>query len=145
MLRILITISCFFFVLSLQAQQELTWEELEEVTFNDMFSVEVGDYYSFPTFGQGPMDLNNQVVKLTGYIIPVDVEKNYYVLSRYTFNMCYFCGKAGPETIVQLKFSEGQRQFFLDERATFKGVFRLNEDDVNLCNYLLIEAEELRN
>lgn len=133
------------FTFRAQAQKVLTWEELEDVNFTDMFSVEVGDYYSFPSFGDGPMELNNQVLQLTGYIIPVDVEKNYYVLSRFTFNMCFFCGKAGPETIVQLKFADGQRQFYLDERATFKGVFRLNEDDVNQCNYLLIEAEEVRN
>ncbi len=126
------------------SQNVLTWEELEDVTFNDMFSVEVGDYYSFPDFGEGPLSLNNKVKQITGYIIPVDAANNYYVLSKFTFNMCFFCGKAGPETIIQLKLAPGHRQFYLDERATFKGVFRLNEDDVNQCNYLLIDAEEIR-
>lgn len=133
-----------FLHLSLDAQVKLTWEELEDVEFSDTFSDDFGDFTSLPAFGKTPVKYNNKEVYISGYMIPVDAENNYYVLSRFTFNMCFFCGKAGPESVIQLKLAEGHRQFFLDERVTLKGNFRLNYDDMTQCYYLLLDAVEYK-
>ena len=80
---------------------------------------------------------------ITGYMIPVDVDEDFYVLSRYPFANCFFCGGAGPESVVDLRFPDkAERSYQTDDRLTFKGTLRLNSDDVYQMNYILEGAVE---
>ena len=80
---------------------------------------------------------------ITGYMIPVDVDEDFYVLSRYPFANCFFCGGAGPESVIDLRFPDkSERAYQTDERLTFKGTLRLNSDDVYQMNYILEGAVE---
>jgi hypothetical protein len=81
-------------------------------------------------------------VYITGYMVPVDVSTDYFVLSRYPFAQCFFCGNAGPESVVDLRMKKEGRKFKQDERLTFTGKLRLNETDVYELNYILEEAIE---
>jgi len=126
-----------------QAQIKMTWQMLSDVKFEDKFNETVEAYYWYPTFGEAPKAFEGKEVYVTGFLIPVDIEGDFYVLSRYTFDMCFFCGQAGPESIVELQFAEGHhRDYKLDQRVTFKGVLRLNSDDIDHCNYILEGATE---
>lgn len=121
---------------------ELSWKALTDVEFKDVYVEELDAYYWKPTFGQSVLDLEGKEVFITGYIIPVDYDENFYVLSRYPFANCFFCGGAGPESVVDLRFKSENRIYKTDERLTFRGTLGLNADDVYQMNYILNEAEE---
>lgn len=126
------------------AAQELTWRTLADVEFRDVYVEELDAYYWKPTFGPSVTALEGTEVYITGYMIPVDYDEDFYVLSRYPFANCFFCGGAGPESVIDLRFPAKTRKYETDERLTFKGKFALNADDVYQMNYILEGAVEYK-
>lgn len=124
-----------------QAQVKITWRSLGDVTFEDKLDKDLGAYIWVPTFGDKLKALNGVEVYLTGYVIPLDVTEGYYVLSAFPYSNCFFCGGAGPESVVELQLAKDHRRFKVDERLTFKGILRLNADDVLHLNYILEDAD----
>ena len=122
--------------------QELSWLTLTDVTFKEMYVSELDMYYWKPTFGLSVKTLENKEVYITGYVIPVDYDENFYVISRYPYANCYFCGGGGPESVVDLRFAGKNRTYKTDERLTFKGRLKLNATDVYQMNYILDGAVE---
>lgn len=94
-----------------------------------------------PVFSPELEKLNGQEVILTGYVIPLDVENNTYALSKTPFSNCFFCGKAGIETVVGLKFKNRQSKFLVDQFIVVKGVLRLNKHPKGDFIYYLENAE----
>lgn len=123
---------------------EMTWHTLTDVTFKEMYISELDMYYWKPTFGPGVKALEGKEVFITGYVIPVDYDENFYVISRYPYANCYFCGGGGPESVVDLRFPGKTRQYKTDERLTFKGKLKLNATDVYQMNYILDGAVEYK-
>lgn len=120
---------------------KLTWEILRDVTFKKKWYAEESIYMLHPTFGPSVQKLKNQQVTITGYVLPVDLDANLYVLSAFPFSACFFCGGAGPETVMTLNFKKNTRKFKTDERLTFVGTLKLNADDIYQMNYILDGAE----
>jgi hypothetical protein len=121
---------------------KVTWEILRDVTFKKKWYPEESIYMLHPTFGPSVQKLKNQQVSITGYILPVDLDANLYVLSAFPFSACFFCGGAGPETVMTLNFKKKDgRKFKTDERLTFTGTLKLNADDIYQMNYILDGAE----
>jgi len=121
----------------------LTWEDLTDVEFKDVYVEELDAYYWKPIFGPSVKGFEGKKWYITGYVIPVDIDEDFYVLSRYPFANCFFCGGAGPETVVDLQFSgEIPREYATDERLTFAGELKLNADDVYQMNYIIKDARE---
>lgn len=121
---------------------ELTWHTLTDVTFKEVYVSDLDMYYWKPTFGPGVKALEGKEVFITGYVIPVDYDENFYVISRYPYANCYFCGGGGPESVVDLRFSSKNRTYKTDERLTFKGKLKLNTSDIYQMNYILDGAVE---
>ena len=122
---------------------ELTWQVLSDVEFKDVYLEELDAYYWMPKFGPQVIAAEGKDFFITGYMIPVDVDEDFYVLSRYPFANCFFCGGAGPESVIDLRFpGKSERAYQTDERLTFRGTLRLNEDDVYQMNYILDGAVE---
>jgi hypothetical protein len=120
---------------------KLSWEVLRDVTFKKKWYAEESVYMLYPTFGQSIQKLNGKTVELTGYVLPVDLESNTYVLSAFPYSACFFCGGAGPESVVSLKFKKTDKKFKTDERRTFRGTLKLNADNIYELNYILADAE----
>ena len=140
---------CFFLSLLFSvhfsfAQTEITWNDLEDVEFEDIFYDEVDEFIAYPHFGQSVMNLSGVEVSLTGYILALDPDEGYYILSKGPFASCFFCGDGGPETIVELELKNKKQYFMMDEIATIKGVLKLNADDIYQCVYILQNAEVSR-
>ncbi|MDG1382309.1 MAG: DUF3299 domain-containing protein [Flavobacteriales bacterium] len=130
-------------ITSVADHRELTWAELADVDFKDVYLEELDSYYWKPEFGPKVMAAESKDVYITGYVIPVDLDEDFYVLSRYPFANCFFCGGAGPESVVDLRFLDSDhRTYQTDERLTFHGNLSLNADDVYQMNYILVDAEE---
>ncbi len=119
---------------------KITWESLRDVTFKKKWNADEGMFILEPQFGAKVASLKGKEVVLTGYMIPVDIDANYYVLSANPFASCFFCGQAGPESVVSVKFKKVSKRFNTDDRVTIRGVFRLNADDINDLNYIIDQA-----
>lgn len=127
-----------------EAQQAVTWDELMDVQFNPEYDTVNERSYWYPTFGVSVQKLEGKRIRVTGYLIPVDLEQGVYVLSAYPFAACYFCGNAGPESVMALRFSESSRRFSTDEISTFEGTLELNRADVDELNYILLNCREVK-
>jgi len=67
-----------------------------------------------------------------------------YVLSKNNNANCFFCGGAGPETVLELEMLPGTaRRYKMDEIKTFKGILQLNVSNENQLTYVLIKAEPM--
>lgn len=140
MLRSLVFMLALLASSAVYSQTKITWDTLSDVTFTDKYSKEVEAYYYFPTFGSSVLALNNKEVIIRGYVLEIDRGNDVYILSANPFAACFFCGGAGPESIVELKLPKSHPRFDMDEIVTFKGRLKLNAVDIYQCNYILENA-----
>ncbi|MFN8356206.1 MAG: DUF3299 domain-containing protein [Spirosomataceae bacterium] len=122
---------------------KISWDDLKDVTFKKKWYAEEQVYMLYPTFGQKVAKFDGKDVIIKGYVIPVDYEGNLYVLSAFPYSMCFFCGGAGPESVMSLKFKKNGKRFKTDEVHTFKGKLKLNASDIYELNYILDGAEQV--
>ena len=62
------------------------------------------------------------------------------MLSAYPYTQCFFCGGAGPESVIDVLAEELTNHFSMDDIVTFEGQLRLNATDLNYLNYILEDA-----
>lgn len=128
-------------VIASKAQTIITWEVLKDVKFTEEWSEEFQAFYMVPQFGNKVKSLDGKIVQIRGYIIPVDVVQDYYVLSANPYSSCFFCGQAGPESVMEIQLKKQYDGLRMDKIVTFKGRLRLNADDIYQLNYVLEDAE----
>ncbi len=124
------------------APTKITWENLRDVTFKKKWNASENMFILEPQFGPKVMALKGKEVSLTGYMIPVDADANYYVLSANPYAACFFCGQSGPESVVSIKFKKLTKRYNTDDRVTISGIFNLNSEDINELNYVIEKAEQ---
>jgi hypothetical protein len=61
-----------------------------------------------------------------------------FMLSSLPFNLCYFCGAAGPETVIEVETKEKVK--FSSKQITMEGIIVLNETDPDHHIYILKNA-----
>ncbi len=126
------------------SQTIIDWTTLADVKFTQKYSEEIGLNYDEATFGRWLLPFNGKEIKITGYIIPLDGMGVTYVLSRNPNATCFFCGGAGPETVIELRLKPSAlKRYKLDDRKTFKGILQMNRSNLNQMTYVLLEAEPL--
>ena len=126
---------------SLWAQAELSWDALGDVTFEHKSLDDTDTYWLVPTFGRVIQLYEGWDVVLEGYLVLNDLEENLSVLSKFPFASCFFCGGAGPESIVEINFKNKQKGLSIDQRVKIRGTFMLNADDIEHFNYRIVDAE----
>ena len=122
------------------AQKKVTWQDLADVEFEDKFFPEYGRYFLYPDFSESIKALEGQKISITGYLLDIDPRGEVFVLSQGPMSSCFFCGVGGPETAMELKFTE-KHNFKMDDIITVTGTLSLNSDDVNHFNYILSGCE----
>lgn len=118
----------------------VSWKHLADVRFSKKLNRELNMYFLYPKFGASVMQLEGKEIMVRGYMIPVDPENDIYVLSAQPMAMCFFCGGAGPESIIELQFRDKRQRFKTDAVKTISGKLVLNRDDVEHLNYILKDA-----
>lgn len=118
----------------------VSWKQLADVRFSKKLNRELDMYFLYPNFGASVMQLEGKEIMVRGYMIPVDSENDVYVLSAQPMAMCFFCGGAGPESIIELQFRDKRQRFKTDAVKTISGKLVLNRDDVEHLNYILKDA-----
>ncbi len=117
--------------------KKIDWQLLAKVEWDDRYVPEYDETVWYPDFSKEVLSLDSTLIEIKGYVIPVDVESGYYVLSANPFASCFFCGNAGPESVMELQFDSKDNMFRTDERLVFTGRLKLNWDDLEHCNYIL--------
>lgn len=117
------------------------WKTLAKITYKKEYDELLGFKVDVPVFSQDVQNLSGKVVEIKGYIIPVEGYKSHkeFVFSAYPYNMCFFCGGAGPETVMEVYSKEPVQ--YTDQPIILRGKLELNDSDMNRLIYGLREAE----
>ena len=142
-LLLLLTISV---CLSAQTQSKDNWNTLGMVTISTEYDESLGMEIQKPMVSIIAKQLDGKVVELSGFIIPLTgkLAQSHFMLSKYPQSMCFFCGKAGPETAAQVFMKSEKKVEFTEEKVTIKGILRINATDMNNLLYTLDQAEEIK-
>lgn len=145
-------IFALFFILGisfsphLKAQEKatnITWKTLADVFFKEEYNKEFDFNVMVPTFGATLKSLDGKMVEIEGYTIPINEVgfENMIVLSAMPYSQCFFCGLAGPESVMDVKPKKKIKDLKTDKKLRFRGRLKLNANDMSQLNYILTEAE----
>lgn len=124
---------------SLSAQS--TWKTLAKITFKKEFDELMGFKVDVPVFSKEIKAIEGKEIVIKGYIIPVEGFKSHkeFIFSAFPYNMCFFCGGAGPETVMEVVCAEPIE--YTAESVKIKGTLSLNDSDINQLMYKLENAK----
>ena len=122
---------------------ENVWKTLSKITYKKEYDEFLGFKIDKPVFADQVQELEGKEIIVKGYIIPVEGYKshNEFIFSAYPYNMCFFCGGAGPETVMEVESNDAVE--YTAEQVVLKGKLVLNVDDVNRLMYQLVEANQI--
>ena len=143
---ILVFIAVLSFTFQIEAQADImekdrgAWNTLSMVTFERTFDEEFGIDIEKPIISPLIQALNGKEIVLEGYIIPLTgkIEQSHFMLSKFTQSMCFFCGKAGPESAAQVFTKDGKKIPFTDKKVKVKGILRVNVTDAMIEDGVMI-------
>lgn len=122
---------------------DLNWQILARVTFEEILNEELDQYIPYPIFHPTVKALDGKEIYMSGYVIPVEEagDEGILVLSAFPFSACFFCGNAGPESVMDIQLSKkSKKRFKTDDKVTFKGKLKLNDTDLYYLNYIMEDA-----
>lgn len=137
-----IGIICSLFAFQLVGQSN-TWNSLSLVTKTKTYDPNYGMDIEKLEPSLIALQLNNTKVEISGYIIPLTgkVEQSHFMFSRYPQNMCFFCGKAGPESAMQVFTKNEKKLKFTQDKIKLTGNLQINHDEASGLLYTLRDAE----
>ncbi len=140
---ILACLGGFLLLSSMKAAEPDMWALFSKTRFIEKLNREFNMYFLYPKFPEELKVFEGKEVTVMGFYIPLDMNtSDIAVLSKFPMAECFFCGGAGPESIVvgYLKKKPGKR-IKTDEIIKIKGRLKLNEDDIDELNFILVDAE----
>jgi len=122
--------------------QDSAWANLAMVNKTTVYDTNFGMEIESIEPGIIAQQLNNTVVKVSGYIIPLTgkIEQSHFMFSRYPQNMCFFCGLAGPESAMQVFTKDEKKMKFTPDKITLTGTLQINQDEASGLIYTLRNA-----
>jgi hypothetical protein len=126
---------------SAQDQTNNTWKTLAKITYKKQYDELMGFKIDIPVFSAQVKALSEKEITVKGYIIPVEGYKSHkeFIFSAFPYNMCFFCGGAGPETVMEVEALEPVE--YTAEQVTLTGKLTLNDSDINRLMYLIKDAK----
>ena len=134
-----------FLIMGITLSGQSTWKTLSKITYKKQFDELMGFKVDMPVFSKDVKALEGQEITIKGYIIPVEGYKGHkeFIFSAFPYNMCFFCGGAGPETVMEVLADEPVE--YSAEAVVLQGVLRLNDSDINNLMYKLESARLVEN
>jgi hypothetical protein len=137
MIRTVLFLSLLSFPFAVQ--QGNFWQVLAEVHFQHLKD-QNGFELEKPVFSKHLQSFQGKKISLKGYIIPAGESggQERFMFSSMPFNVCYFCGAAGPETVVEVETTEKIK--FTTRPIVMQGTLQLNDRDPDHHMYILKSA-----
>ncbi|HHP7242671.1 MAG TPA: hypothetical protein ACFCUD_13430 [Cyclobacteriaceae bacterium] len=115
------------------------WEVLSKVDVIKSYDQILGYEVDIPIFNEAIKELEGERISLTGYMMPVDSKSSDYILlSSLPYASCFFCGGAGPETVVEVNLME--ELSYTNKLIKIEGYLELNDQDPLHLFYILTGA-----
>ncbi|MBT1708109.1 hypothetical protein KK062_07740 [Fulvivirgaceae bacterium PWU5] len=135
-------VSLLLLPLTVASQEQNFWDTLANVRFENRKDKSGYDVEA-PVFSPQLKAFNNKKISLKGYIIPLEElgGQGRFMLSSLPFNLCFFCGAAGPETVIEVQTSI--KIPFTTKPIILEGTLVLNDKDPNHHMYILTSAKRL--
>ncbi len=137
---ILAFIAIFTFSVSVFAQTKITWKTLEGIGYNEKYVARLDETFKFPVFTSALKALDGKQVEVQGYLIPFDQTGAEVALSANPYAACFFCGKAGPASIMILKLKAPNKKIKTDMYKSVRGTLKLNYNDPEEFYYIIENA-----
>ncbi|MBT8219211.1 MAG: hypothetical protein KJP00_05285 [Bacteroidia bacterium] len=130
----------FSAITTLSFAQGDIWQQLSNITYKKEYNEIMGFKVDVPVFAENIKSMEGKEIEIKGYIIPIEGYKSHkeFVFSAYPYSMCFFCGGAGPETVMEVFATEPVK--YTDDPITLRGKLELNSQDINRLIYAIHEA-----
>ncbi len=142
MRTILLAFSLAFIIGNIYGQdtEKSTWQKLAKITYTKQYDELLGFKVDIPVFSKDIKAMAGKEIEVKGYIIPVEGYKSHteFIFSAFPYNMCFFCGNAGAETVMEVYAKEPVK--YQTESIIIKGILELNDTDINQLMYILKDA-----
>lgn len=127
-----------------QSNTESLWKTLAKITYKKEFDEFLGFKIDKPVFSPEIKALDQKTVTVKGYIIPKEGYKSHkeFIFSAFPYSMCFFCGGAGPESVMEVTAIEGVE--YTTEAIWLTGKLNLNADDVNRLMFSITDAKQTK-
>ncbi len=133
-------IACWFVQVSFVCQQSKDmWLTLSLVTFQSTYDPEYAMEIKKPKVSSAVEKLDGTQIEIEGYIIPLtgQVTQSHFMLSKFPQSTCFFCGKAGPESAMQVFMKDNVKIKISERKVRVKGTLLVNPKDVNSLLYTM--------
>jgi uncharacterized membrane protein YcgQ (UPF0703/DUF1980 family) len=141
MKKFLGVVSLILIATSSFAQTKDMWHEFAKTKFEPKYYEKIGEYLFYPTFSPELKALEGKEVTIEGFYVPFAPEDgNYIIISKFPMSQCFFCGGGGPESIAEVTFKSTPSKFNVDDIITVKGKLKLNTDNIDHVNFILVDA-----
>lgn len=115
------------------------WKILSKVKYKSNLDAESGEIIYTPIFSKSIEAYEGKTIVLEGYIIPAELSRGKMTLSSFPYSSCFFCGGAGPESVIELETSS-PIIYRLEKPIVLQGKLKLNRTDPLRLMYVLSEA-----
>lgn len=97
-----------------------------------------------PRFNDKHKALDRKNITISGYMYPLEESKThqYFMLSYYPIKVCFFCGGAGPESIIEVNTDKPIK--LTSKKIKLTGTLRLNPDDPDRMFFILLDAKQVK-
>lgn len=127
-----------------EASATNNWKTLAKITYKKEFDELMGFKVDVPVFSEDIKNMAGKEITIKGYIIPVEGYKSHseFIFSAFPYNMCFFCGGAGPETVMEVSAIEPVK--YTAEQVEIRGKLELNDSDINRLMYILTDVKMVK-
>lgn len=124
------------------------WDDLLTLEFKLLYDASIDDVVHNPQFTSRIKQHEGKKIELYGYIVPFDMVENamggngdgtMFMLSAFPAQTCFFCGGAGPESIIEVYPDEPIH--YTKDRVKVTGTLELNNTDFLRMAYILKDVK----
>ncbi|MFM8911754.1 MAG: hypothetical protein ACKOE6_02395 [Flammeovirgaceae bacterium] len=127
-----------------QSEKGGAWALLNATMFRTRFHEELNDFCLLPEFDANIRAQEGKELTLKGYYLAFELPEHRIIISKYPYASCFFCGGAGPESVVEVNLKSKPPALRTDALITVKGLLKLNERDIDRLTFILEKAEIIR-
>lgn len=141
---IILLLCCNFPAAKGQNTGKEIWKTLSHLQFEFKWNENLGMKVNQAVFSKEILALNGKEVTVWGYLLPEKGYKHHkeFIISSLPYNLCYFCGKAGPETVMEVSSLDAVK--YSQKPILLKGKLMLNVLDPMALPYILIDAKVVK-
>ena len=116
------------------------WKTLKDVKIKTQYDATKKYEVDVPIFGNKVKALHGKIITVKGYLLPIEAytKQGFFILSALPYNLCYFCGASGPETVMEV--TAKRKIKYSDKPIVLRGKLLLNAKDVDHLMYRLENA-----